>query len=575
MKDDRTTERNYRLFIKRWIRNLSARLWSVFTVFGLVLPIAAAQDAFDGTTLISPNNSSNTIMVDMSGSTIKTWHGASNPGMVAYLMSDGSIIRPCQDLSGSFHGGGAGGRIQRINANDSVVWDYYCSTSTYQQHHDIQPMPNGNILMVCWESKSRAEAQAMGRVTITSSMWPTMIQEVQPSGSGSGTIVWEWHMWDHLIQDVDSVKPNYGVVADHPELLDINAGALAGGGGDWEHINSIDYNPNLDQIVLSSHNLHEIYIIDHSTTTAEAASHAGGNCGKGGDLLYRWGNPQIYDRGTATDRHLYVVHGVNWIDDGLPGAGNLLLLNNGDRSGTANDYSSAEEIVPPLLPDGNYEIAAGNAYGPDAPEWSYSDPGTFYASHLGGCYRLPNGNTLITEGTRRHVLEVSVSGTIEWEYTSTGELARVERYWSGGTPTPTPTPVKTQTATPVITATPTGGVTEGMILAMDDRDLWKGDRFYLHFTLGSELNAASMDAYVILNAGGYFWCWPSWKPMDAGLDSENYTIPAGQSLAIDVLDFDWPQVEGSASGLVFYGAAFTEGTFDLIGDVQVIEFGYK
>ena len=422
-------------------------------MFVIGMPVSA-QDPYEGTTLVSPTNSNNTILINMSGTTIKTWHGASAPGMVAYLMSDNSIIRPCQDQGGVFFGGGAGGRIQRISSSDAVVWDYYCSTSTYQQHHDIQPMPNGNILMICWETKSRTEAQAMGRVTITSAMWPTMIVEVQPSGSSGGTIVWQWHMWDHLIQDADSSKPNYGVVADHPELLDINAGALAGGGGDWEHMNSIDYNPALDQIVMSSHNLHEIYIIDHSTTTAEAAGHTGGNCGKGGDLLYRWGNPQIYDRGTSTDRHLYVVHGVNWIDEGLPGAGNLLLLNNGDRSGSTNDYSSAEEIVPPLQPDGNYTIAAGAAYGPSAPVWSYSDPGTFYSQHLGGCYRLPNGNTLITEGTSGYVFEVSSSGDVEWDY-DTSELARVERYWTATTPTATSTPTPTRTPSYTPTAAPT------------------------------------------------------------------------------------------------------------------------
>lgn len=59
-------------------------------------------------------------------------------------------------------------------------------------------------------------------------------------------------------------------------------------------MNGIDYNPVLDQIALSTHNLNEWYIIDHSTTTAEAATSSGGNSGKGGDLLYRWGNPAAY-----------------------------------------------------------------------------------------------------------------------------------------------------------------------------------------------------------------------------------------------------------------------------------------
>jgi len=424
---------------------------SIFCMLFICIAFSSgfAREAFEGDTLISSLQSSTTILVDISGSTIKSWHGDATVSSIAYLMPDDSILRPCVDYGGSFFGGAAGGRIQRIDSNDDVVWDYYCSTSTYQQHHDIQPMPNGNILMICWESKSQSEAQAMGRISINGPMWPTMIVEVEPSGSSGGTIVWEWHTWDHLIQDADPSKPNYGVIADHPELLDINAGSVHQ--GDWEHMNAIDYNPNLDQIIFSSHTLDEFYIIDHSTTTAEAASHSGGNCGKGGDFLYRWGNPQIYDRGTETNRHFYVVHGVNWIDNGLPGEGNIMVFNNGDRSGSSNDYSSAEEIVPPLEPDGNYTIASGQAYGPENPVWLYSNPGTFYSSHLSGCFRLPNGNTLITEGTSGHIFEVSESGTVEWEYSVSGDLAFVQRYWDSiptATPTEVPTEIPTYTATP-------------------------------------------------------------------------------------------------------------------------------
>ena len=104
-----------------------------------------------------------------------------------------------------------------------------------------------------------------------------------------------------------------------------------GGGGvsaDWNHVNSVQYNAELDQIILSSHNQNEIWIIDHSTTVEEASGHTGGVYGKGGDFLYRWGNPSIYGRGTSNDTKLGGQHDAHWIANGLPGAGNILIFNN-------------------------------------------------------------------------------------------------------------------------------------------------------------------------------------------------------------------------------------------------------
>jgi hypothetical protein len=229
-----------------------------------------------------------------------------------------------------------------------------------------------------------------------------------------------------MIQDADPTKENYGVVADHPELLDINYMGSAYWGPEWIHANALDYNPELDQIVFSSHYLHEFYVIDHSTTTEEAAGHSGGNSGMGGDILYRWGNPQAYDRGSSEDQYFYVLHGVNWIDEGLPGEGNILVFNNGSgRPGP--DYSSVDEIVPPV--DGwVYTIDPGEAFGPETPVWSYKDPDHFFARHLSGAFRMPNGNTLITEGTDSYVFEVTRWDTIVWDYYTGGDLARVLRY---------------------------------------------------------------------------------------------------------------------------------------------------
>jgi len=396
------------------------------------LPVRA-EEPFEGQTLISPMNSNDAFLLDMDGTVVQTWHGGNRPASMAYMLSDGSILRPCTDPSGSFSAGGAGGRIQRIDADDRVVWDFYFSNADHQQHHDIEPMPNGNVLLIAWERKTREEAEAAGRQSIGGEMWPTLIVEVEPVGATGGDIVWEWHLWDHLIQDADPAKPDYGVVADHPEWMDINYGSVTAA-GDWIHANAIDYHPGLDQIVFSSRTTNEFYVIDHGTTTEEAAGHTGGARGMGGDILYRWGNPEAYDRGSSSDCYFYVVHGVNWIDAGLPGEGNLLAFNNGDRPGVVNDYSSVDEIVPPVDGEGNYSIGPGSPFGPSAPAWTYGGPGTFYggASQC-GAFRLPNGNTLICVAQSGYLFEVTQSGTTLWDYDHPANIARAQRYWEDET----------------------------------------------------------------------------------------------------------------------------------------------
>ncbi len=373
-----------------------------------------AQSPFNGNTLITPLRSTNTYLIDINQNVIGSWDGANGAGHTVYWLPDNSVIRgqgdPAAPVSG---GGGAGGHMQRINSSNVVVWDYFLSTSEYQGHHDIQPMPNGNILAIAWEVKTAAEATADGRTEpMGARLLPTYIVEVQPVGSNDANLVWEWRIWDHIIQDNDPAKPNFGVIADHPELVDID---LGGGGESWDHANWIDYDEQRDLIVFSARALNEILVIDHSTTTAEAAGHTGGNHGKGGDILYRWGNPQNYGAGGPEDQVFWGVHGANWIDPNTPGYGGIIAFNNGNRDGTDEDSSSVVEIMPPTE-NGLFVKDPGEPFGPAQPEWEYTEDQTFYSLRYGSAQRLPNGNTLICEGVEGNIFEVSPNGTKVWVF---------------------------------------------------------------------------------------------------------------------------------------------------------------
>ncbi|MFO7674854.1 MAG: aryl-sulfate sulfotransferase [bacterium] len=390
----------------------------------LCLAAAARAQVFDGLTLYNSLYSRETRLVDNDGRTVNSWYCHSTPAYMPYLMPDSTLWRPGAYSGASMRGGVYGGLIERYSWDGDTIQSFLWSDQNHQQHHDIHPMPNGHILLLAWERKTRAEAQAMGRVSITGEMWPEEIIEYDPDGD---SVVWAWRVWDHLIQDVDPAKPNYGVVRDHPERIDVNLGTLFSY-GDWIHANIVEYSEERDEIVFSSHFLNELYVIDHSTTTEEARGSTGGRHGKGGDILYRWGNPQNYRRGGPEDQHFFVVHGANWIKPGLRGAGNILVFNNGDRPGNQNDYSSVEEITPPLDSSDHYYIHPDSAFGPAAPGWTYSNPGVFYSGHMSGAYRLPNDNTVICEAVSGRVTEVTCDGDIVWTFNAGNWTGRVIKY---------------------------------------------------------------------------------------------------------------------------------------------------
>jgi len=397
--------------------------WTVGLVF-------CDERASEGYTLFAPIPSNTTYLIDHEGRLVHTWTspGEHRPALSAYLLPDGDLLRTANIAAsspGNFSGGGTGGKLERISWGGELEWSWEYSSETFISHHDIEPMPNGNILMIAWEERTEAEAIQAGRNPEIASdspggqnnVWPDHIIEVEPVGNDSANIVWRWHAWDHLIQDYDPSKDNYGVVADHPERININyAGGTgnAAGRADWMHCNGIDYNPVLDQIAISCRSMHEIYIIDHSTTTEEAAGSIGGNSGKGGDILYRWGNPQVYHQGLSSDQQLFGQHDVNWIPEGHPHAGSLSLFNNGNDRYPS--YSSVEILSPPTAESGNYTIQSNGTYGPNAPDWSWDLGEVMYSGSISGVDMLPNGNMVVTHGTKGTLLEVDSSGEVVWTY---------------------------------------------------------------------------------------------------------------------------------------------------------------
>lgn len=393
-------------------------------------------DLAAGYVLFSPLISDTSYLIDREGRVVNQWHSEYAPSGT-YLLADGHLVRGARAPDAPrFNGGGQGGRIEKFNWDGELVWSFELATDARLLHHDFAVMPNGNILALAWESKTHEQALAAGRQpdkTPVAGVWPDLVIEIEPTTASGGTIVWEWHSWDHMVQNQDPGLPNFGDPADYPRKIDINAGpplpettaeelaqnkaigraptsaTLEDRGSDMHHSNAISYNPELDQIAISVRELSEVWIIDHGINTVQSA-------GPAGDLLYRWGNPSSYGHPENDAVGLGHQHDIRWIPAGYPGAGNLTAFSN-DAVGSAPPYSEIVEFTPPMNASGSYLLEPGQAFGPQATVWEFSIEG-FYSPFISGAHRLANGNTFISFGPQGRFVEVNPAGETVWEFWS-------------------------------------------------------------------------------------------------------------------------------------------------------------
>ena len=394
-------------------------LTSISAVFAQTQTVGVftnSESSFNGYTLYAPIPGFDTYLINNCGEVVNQWNSDYRIGLSAYLLEDGSLLRTGQLISSTqypFSGGGLGGMVERFNWEGELIWNLNWTGEDKHHHHDIEMMPNGNILLIAWESHSYEEAIAMGKDSTQTEnpVWCCQITEIEPTGSQGGDVVWSWSAWDHLIQDTDPNKPNYGVVSENPRKFNINFtngnGPNQGAGSsDWMHCNSVDYNAELDQIMISSAKFCELWIIDHNLSTEEAATDAG-------DLLYRWGNPRTYDRGTNENQVLFHQHDTHWMDEGV------MLYNNG-KNRPEGEYSTVEIIDLPEMVYGTYPIDEEQPFMPENYSWRYPQEfdADFYSQNISGAERLPNGNTLICEGSSGHLFEVTAEEEVVWDYIS-------------------------------------------------------------------------------------------------------------------------------------------------------------
>lgn len=346
------------------------------------------DNSYGGYTLISPMGSRTVYLIDMEGYLVHTWETEFTPGYYAILLENGNLLRGATQRGAPAPIGGAAGLVQEIDWDGNVVWEYKLLTENEVHHHCFARMPNGNTLLLAWERKSTDEFIAKGRdpkkIPVTgpgfggsyqNDFWVDFVREVNTAGE----TVWEWHVWDHLGTGPYQYDINYTL----RDTMSGNSGIY-----DWTHFNSVEYIPDNDQVLLSSRNFSEFYVIDHKT----------------GKMVYRWGNKSAYGQGEAPsflnngDQKMFGNHNATYL-----GRNRFLIFDNGSERPEGN-RSAVLEV----------DARTGNI------EWQYTAPtsNSFYTARQGGAQRLPNGNTFITSANSGHLFEVTQDKQVVWDYVS-------------------------------------------------------------------------------------------------------------------------------------------------------------
>ncbi|MCA9128684.1 MAG: aryl-sulfate sulfotransferase [Planctomycetales bacterium] len=377
----------------------------------------ATKDAPPSSTLVlvAPLVSKYVYLINANAEILHRWDFEIT-GSNAYLFPDGTLMRSSQEPETSLYDGrGSFGRIQKVDWDGKLLWDFKYADEKQLQHHDFELLPNGNVLFIAWEKLSKEQALSAGRRSekLTSNeLYSEKIVEVRPSGLTGGEEVWVWRLWDHLVQDADPQLPNYAAPKDRPRRVDVNFAMTPR--ADWIHMNAIDYHPEWDQIIVSARFDDELWVIDHSTTTAEARTGQGGRGGHGGDLLYRMGNPQAYGAGTLDDKLIFGQHDCRWILPGYPGAGDITVFNNG-TSPPRTGFSSVEQFHLPVSASGQYTVNPDGSFRSPEVMWSYSRGQEMFSFRISGAERLKSGNTLICSGDQPWILEVAPDKSVVWQ----------------------------------------------------------------------------------------------------------------------------------------------------------------
>ncbi|MGH9236519.1 MAG: aryl-sulfate sulfotransferase [Vicinamibacterales bacterium] len=397
--------------------------------------------AWSGFTVLSPLQTQAAVVIDMNGKVVKQWDGLNNSaGGPSRVLPNGDVIaaagaRPGRQESLELvQRDFAGNVVWRLDRNEEIPTSDGKTQQSLRQHHDWQredfpagyyspdftPARSGSNTLVLTHTDRRVPGIA------DVLLQDDRIIEVSPKGE----IVWQWSAGDHIdelgfdARARESIRGaraggaagRAGAGRGAPAPAD-GAGRLGAGRGagaapaafDWLHLNSATYlGPNRwfdagdkrfapNNVIVSSREASLLAII-----------------ARDGSIVWRLGPNFLESDATRAIGQIIGQHHAHFIPKGLPGAGHLLVFDNGGSSG----YGEPSGIAP--RGTGVYARATSRVLEIDpvtlALVWSYTAGAQFFSTNISGAQRLPNGNTLITEGAGGRVFEVTSDRQIVWEF---------------------------------------------------------------------------------------------------------------------------------------------------------------
>jgi len=368
--------------------------------------------SWNGYTVLSPLQTPAVLVIDMNGNVVKRWEGLNNSaGGPARVLPGGFVIsasgaRPPNQESLELVQQDFDGKVMwQFSRNEQIKTREGGTIWSARQHHDWQreSFPAGYFAP---ESMPAIEGGSTLILTHTNRTQPKVADVMLEDDrlievSWKGEVTWEWVASDHI--DELGFAPDARKAIKAAQSFNKARGSF-----DWLHINSAHYvGPNrwFDQgdmrftpnnVIISSREASLLAIV-----------------GRDGKIVWRLGPDFSESPELRAIRQIIGQHHAHFIPKGLPGAGNLLVFDNGGSSG----YGFAN----PIAPNGVGAFARATSrvleINPLTLElvWSYTNP-RFFSTNISGAQRLPNGNTLITAGAGGRMFEVTKEGAIVWEY---------------------------------------------------------------------------------------------------------------------------------------------------------------